>query len=112
MVEMECFLSRHLAGIVVRGFVSAHGWYHAGSWVRRFGDMRMGARLVLCFLATLSILAMLLLRRVKRGPFVGGFHDCKKVLKRAKFDVSGGAAALMMRSVTLAHVGRVGERSK
>ena len=55
---------------------------------------------------------MLLLKRVKRGPFVGGFHDCKKVLKRAKFDVSGGAAALMMRSVTLAHVGREGEKSK
>ena len=74
--------------------------------------MRMGARHVWYFLAVLSILVMLLLKREKRGPFIGGFHDCKKVLKRAKFDVSGGAAALMMRSVTLAHVGHEGEKSK
>lgn len=62
-VVVACFLRRHLAVDVVRGRVVACGWYHAGIWALRWGDIQMAARFVPCFLAALSILAMSLFRR-------------------------------------------------
>ena len=70
----------------------------------------MAARFVLCFLATFNILVMSLFNRAKRGPLVGGSQDCRKVLMRVRGEVPGGAVALMMRSMTLAHEGRMGEK--
>ena len=105
-----CCCRRHLAweDVIGRGF--ARGWYHAGSWARSCGDRRIAAKLTLYFLAVFSILIVLLLRMFSLAPRVGASQDCRKEFIRARRDVPGGAALLMIRSVIVAHVGRDGEK--
>ena len=111
-VEFWCFTMRHFVVFVVMGCFSADGWYHVGSWARRFGDRHMAARFMWCFFAIFSILIMLLSRSASLGPFVRGCQDWRKALIRARHEVPGGAVALITRSVILAHVGRVGDTFK
>jgi hypothetical protein len=70
----------------------------------------MAARWVWYFRATFSILTVSVFSHLWRGPFVGRFHDWRKLLIRARIEVLGGAAALSIRSVILAQVGREGEK--
>lgn len=107
-----CRRRRHLAGIDVIGRCFARGWYHAGSWVRSCGDMRIAARFTLYFRAVFNILIMLLFSVSSLTPRVGASHDCRKEFIRAKRDIPGGAALLMIKSVIVAHVCRLGLKSR
>lgn len=55
---------------------------------------------------------MLSFRRFSLAPRVGASQDCRKTFIRARREVPGGAALLMIRSVIVAHVGRVGVKSR
>lgn len=49
MVVTACFLSRHLAVVVVRGLASAFRWYQAGSRACRCGVIHIGAKACVMF---------------------------------------------------------------
>ena len=111
-VVILCCRRRHLAGIDVIGRCFARGWYHAGSWVRSCGDMRIAAKFTLYFLAVFNILIILVLSMSSLVPRVGASHDCRKEFIRAKREIPGGAALLMIKSVIVAHECRVGLKSR
>jgi hypothetical protein len=65
-----------------------------------------------CFLATCNILIVLSFRSLSLAPRVGASHDCRKVFSRARCEVPGGAALLIIRSVVMAQAGREGVKSR
>ncbi len=107
MSLIPCLFRRHFDAALVRGRGSALRWYHAGRCARMSLESLMAAKLALYFHAVLSILAMSFPSVTVLGPRVGGFHDCREQFVRATLEVPGGAAAVMMMSVTAAQVGRL-----
>ena len=103
---IACRRRRHLAGLVAIEQGIASGWYQAGSWAQSLGEICIAARFTLYFLAVCSIRFTLSLRRLSLAPRDGASHVCRKVFKRARCEVPGGAALLMIWSVTAAQVGR------
>ena len=109
---MAWFLRRHLEAALLIEHGAAARWYQAGSWALSCGVRWIVARLVLCFLATLTILLILWFIISAHLPLAGGAQLCRKAFILAEWHVSGGAAASIMRSVTIAHAGRVPEKSR
>lgn len=106
-VSTPCFSARHFAFLLFIGAVSVAGWYHAGSCALSVAVMRIVARFALYFLVTFSILIVSLFSFCALGPLVGTFQHCRKGFFLRSLIVVGGAIVLMMRSVIVAHVGRV-----
>jgi hypothetical protein len=98
-VFVVCLFRRHFVATFVRG-----RWSAAGRFARTPGERRIAARFVLCFFAVLSILRMFSFSLAARGPLKGGLYVCRKVLNRATIEVPCGAAALISKSVTIAHI--------
>ena len=96
----------------VRGRFSAPGWYHAGRESFRLVDRRSAFRLVLYFFAIFNILIISVPSLVALGPLVGGSQVWRNELTVANTDVPGGAVAFIRISVTVAHAGREGDRSR
>jgi hypothetical protein len=48
---------------------------------------------------------MLSFRRLCLAPWVGASHDCRKMFRRARCEVPGGAALLIIKSVSMVQVG-------
>jgi hypothetical protein len=109
-VFVVCLLRRHFVAMFVSSLGFVPVWYHAGSPTCTPGERQIAARFVLYFFAVLSILRMFSFSIVACGPLAGGFHICRKVLTRATSDVPWGAAAIISKSVTIAHVCLVGVR--
>lgn len=109
-VATEWVSRRHFAVLVVKGRAAAFRWYQAGSWPRRSGERRMAARLVWYLRPAFNILIVSLFSSARRLPLVGGFQDWRKLLTSTRVEMPGGAAALSMRLVVLAHAGRDGEK--
>ena len=103
---------RQQAGPLVIGQGLEKGWYHAGSFILMLGERHIAARLVPYFFATLSILMLQSPIMCVCGPFVGGVQDCVNMFTLAITEVPGGAAAFMMRSVTIAQARWDGVRSR
>ena len=102
--------SRHFDSTFVIGRGSAAMWYHAGSRVLKCGASLIVARFALCFWPTVTILIMSLFRFLACLPFMGTFQVCRKGFARASSHVLVGAVVLIMRSMTTAYVGHVGEK--
>ena len=109
-VRALCLSMRHLALQLLMGQGSAVGWYQAGSCARSSSVMQIAARFMSYFLATFSILLILLFSVVDLVPRTGVFQHCRKGFVLSSLIVEGGATALMMISVMAAHAGRVGEK--
>ena len=62
------------------------------------------------FWPTVTILIMSLFRFLARLPFMGTFQVCRKGFARASSHVLVGAVVLIIRSMTTAYVGHVGEK--
>ena len=110
MVELPCFVRRHLDAAFVIGRLFEARWYHAGSCERNSIDSRMAARLVLYFFPVLSILIMSLLSSLERGPLSVASQVWRKGFFRARATVPGRAVAAIIKSVTTAQGGRDGEK--
>jgi hypothetical protein len=76
------------------------------------GVSLIAARFALCFLAMSTILTMLLFRFSVCFPLVGIFQVCRKGFSCARWHVYVGAEVSIMRSVTTAHAGQEGEKSR
>ena len=104
--------SRHIDATFVIGCGLADMWYHAGSRDLRWGVSLIAARFVLCFLPMSTILTMSQFRFSTRLPLIGMFQVCRKGFPCACWHVYVGADVSIMRSVTMAHAGQVGEKSR
>ena len=106
------FSRRHFEALFLMGQGAVLMWYHAGSWARRRGDIRIAVRSTLCLVPTLTILVMSLFRWFARCPLVGIVQDCRKAFTLAIRFVAGGATASIIMSTTIAHFGRAGVKFK
>ena len=109
---VSCIFSRHFDSTFVIGCGFAAMWYHAGSRDLSCGVSLIAARFASYFWAAVTILTMSLFRFSACLPLMGMFHVCRKGFPRAWSHMEVGAVVSIIRSVTIAHAGRVGEKSK
>ena len=87
-------------------------WNQAGSWDFRFLDIFMGAKLMLNFLAVLSMSTSSGGSPRVRGPCVGGFQVCRKRFISFGDLIPSGFRLFIRVSAMKAQAGRCAERSR
>ena len=101
-------LSRHFDAIPVIGHGSATMWYQVGSCKHRSGVSLIAARFRLYFFLTLIILIVPSSMLFALAPQVVASHDCRNTFILTFLLIFSGAAVLIRRSMTFAHVGLIG----